>query len=127
MDYLGIIGVASGFISNLFEAFGALQASDDARSDVRRAKNEAERVFRQACSWTYGLNGRIVDEERGFQLLTNAATLGCNEAKAELATFYFRGNNVVTQDYAEAVDLAEEAADANSPTGQSMLGLGRLE
>lgn len=62
--------------ANALDAYNFFRAVYDKFGPGRRKKKETERIFRRGCAWLYGLNGRQINKERGFQLLTDAANLG---------------------------------------------------
>ena len=85
-------------------------------------QGEAERLFREGRALTYGLDGRKIDEARGFSFLTAAAELGSNDAKALLASLYYRGCVIMKPDYERAFKLANEAVKSDNPFALAVLG-----
>lgn len=83
---------------------------------------EAERLYRRGSAWAFGLEGRKIDVERGFRLLSEAAELGSVDAKAALAELYFC-NARLKNDKEKGGALTTEAAEAGDPIGLLFAGL----
>ena len=112
-------------VSAATAATDASNATDatDATVERKSRASEAERLYRRGRAWAFGFDGRRVDGERGFELLSQAAELGSVDAQGELAVMWFNGWRGVKSDAARAFDLGLEAAEAGNPMGAQIVGV----
>lgn len=135
---VGTLGVASASLTSAqagedeavakVSAATAATATDasnatDATVERKSRASEAERLYRRGRAWAFGFDGRRIDGERGFELLSQAAELGSVDAQGELAVMWFNGWRGVKSDAARAFDLGLEAAEAGNPMGAQIVGV----